>query len=193
MRLTILSLGLLADAPLAAQADVSWMRYPALSPDGQTIVFTYKGDLYRVATAGGVAVALTAHPGHDMAAVWSPDGRTIAFASERYGNFDVFVMPATGGEARRLTVHDADETPFAFTPDGAHLVFGAARLDAAASRLDPTGAQPELYQVATGGGGRCSSSPHPPRTSHSALMGDRCSTWTSRAGRTPGANTTSPR
>lgn len=139
-------------APLTAQNAASWMRYPAISPDGSTIAFTYKGDLYRVPAAGGTAVPLTSHPAHDMAPVWSPDGKQIAFASDRYGNFDLFIIPATGGEATRLTFHRANETPFRFTPDGRHLVFGASRLDAAASRLHPTGAQPELYQVAVGGG-----------------------------------------
>ncbi|MDZ4258538.1 MAG: hypothetical protein U0994_07815 [Gemmatimonadales bacterium] len=139
-------------APLTAQNAASWMRYPAISPDGSTIAFTYKGDLYRVPAAGGTAVPLTSHPAHDMAPVWSPDGKQIAFASDRYGNFDLFIIPATGGEATRLTFHRANETPFRFTPDGRNLVFGASRLDAAASRLHPTGAQPELYQVAVGGG-----------------------------------------
>jgi Tol biopolymer transport system component len=74
------------------------MRYPAISPDGQTIAFTYMGDLYRVATSGGVATALTSHPAQDFMPVWSHDGRQIAFASDRHGNFDLFVIPATGGE-----------------------------------------------------------------------------------------------
>ncbi|HNV03268.1 MAG TPA: S41 family peptidase [Vicinamibacterales bacterium] len=129
-----------------------WLRYPAISPDGRTIVFTYKGDLYRVAAGGGEAAPLTAHPAHDFMPVWSRDGRQIAFASDRYGNFDVFVMPAAGGEARRLTFHSAPEYPYAFTADGAAVVFGAARMDAAENRQFPAASQPELYQVAAAGG-----------------------------------------
>ena len=130
----------------------SWMRYPALSPDGKAIVFTYKGDLYRVPSAGGSATPLTTHQAHDFMPVWSKDGKQIAFASDRYGNFDVFVMPATGGEARRVTFHSANEFPYSFSANGASIMFGAARIDAASNRLYPTASQPELYSVpATGG------------------------------------------
>jgi hypothetical protein len=95
----------------AAQSNAGWLRYPSISPDGKTIVFTYKGDLYRVAATGGTAIPLTTHQAHDFMPVWSRDGRQIAFASDRYGNFDIFVMPAEGGEARRLTFHSVGTGP----------------------------------------------------------------------------------
>jgi Tol biopolymer transport system component len=129
-----------------------WLRYPAISPDGKTIVFTYKGDLYRVPATGGPAVALTTHDAQDFMAVWSHDGKSIAFASDRYGNFDVFIMPAEGGEAKRLTFHSAQEYPYAFSNDDKSILFGAARMDTAGNRGFPTGSQPELYRVPTGGG-----------------------------------------
>src|SRR5690606_26440834 len=133
-------------APATAEQEALWLRYPAISPDGSTLVFTYRGDLYRVPASGGVATQLTTHPAHDFMPVWSRDGRHIAFASDRHGNFDVFVMPAEGGEARRLTVHSVDEYPYAFSADGEGVIYGAARLDAAENRLFPSAAQPELYQ-----------------------------------------------
>jgi tricorn protease len=102
--------------------------------------------------AGGDAVRLTNHPAHDHAPVWSPDGEHIAFASDRYGSFQLYIMPARGGEPRRLTFHSTSETPFAFTPDGSHLVFGASRLDHPDNRQFPSGALPELYQVPVEGG-----------------------------------------
>ena len=139
-------------APRAADRAPSWLRYPAISPDGQTIVFTYKGDLYRVPATGGTATALTVHDAHDFMPVWSHDGKTIACASDRFGNFDVFVMPSGGGEARRLTVHSAAEYPYAFTNDDQGVLFGAARMDTAGNRLYPTGSQPELYRVPVTGG-----------------------------------------
>jgi hypothetical protein len=55
-----------ACAYLAAQNNPGWLRYPAISPDGKTIVFTYKGDLYRVASSGGTATPLTTHEAHDF-------------------------------------------------------------------------------------------------------------------------------
>src|SRR5262245_30250542 len=82
----------LAQSPSSSANGASWMRYPAISPDGRTIVFTYKGDLYKVASSGGAATALTTHTAHDFMPVWSHDGKQIAFASDRYGNFDVFVV-----------------------------------------------------------------------------------------------------
>jgi Tol biopolymer transport system component/C-terminal processing protease CtpA/Prc len=135
-----------------AQAPARWLRYPALSPDGKTIVFTYKGDLYKVAATGGAASAITSHVAHDFMPVWSHDGKQIAFASDRYGNFDVFVMPAEGGEARRVTFHSAAEYPYSFSADDKQIMFGAARQDAAANRQYPTGSQPELYTVPAAGG-----------------------------------------
>lgn len=128
------------------------MRYPAISPDGQTVVFTYKGDLYRVAATGGTAVPLTLHEAHDFMPVWSPDGKSIVFASDRYGNFDLYRIAAGGGEAQRLTYHSANEYPYSFSPDGKQVYFGAARQDAADNRLYPAGYLTELYAVnATGG------------------------------------------
>ena len=67
----------------------------------------WKGDIYTVPPGGGKAVPLTLSESYEFAPVWSHDGRKIAFASDRYGNFDVFVMAATGGEAKRLTFHSA--------------------------------------------------------------------------------------
>ncbi|MBK6406617.1 MAG: PD40 domain-containing protein [Holophagales bacterium] len=146
-------------APVAvATADVAhaqkalWLRAPAISPDGRTVAFSYRGDVWSVPAAGGTATPLTVHAGYDTAPVWSPDGRQIAFASDRYGNFDVFVMPAAGGTARRLTFHSADDTPTSFTPDGKGVLFGSARLDSVANVQFPTGAQPELYRVDLAGG-----------------------------------------
>ena len=88
-----------------------WLRYPAISPDGQTIAFSYKGDIYAVPAAGGNAIPLTLGESYEFAPVWSHDGKSVAFASDRYGNFDVFVMPSNGGEATRLTYHSTREVP----------------------------------------------------------------------------------
>lgn len=141
-----------AQTPSTSPADGSWMRYPAISPDGKTIVFTYKGDLYRVASTGGAASALTTHAAHDFMPVWSRDGKQIAFASDRYGNFDIFLIAAEGGEPRRLTYHSAQEYPYSFSADDKGIIFSAPRMDDALNRTYPTGSQPELYQIPVGGG-----------------------------------------
>ena len=73
-------------------------------------MFSYKGDLYKVASSGGEAVPLTIHEAYDYMPVFSRDGKWLAFASDRYGNFDVYIMPASGGEAKRLTYHSATDS-----------------------------------------------------------------------------------
>ena len=136
----------------SAQDDAGWMRYPTLSPDGATVAFTYRGDLYRVPASGGAATQLTQHPAHDFMPVWSHDGARIAFASDRHGNFDLYVIPAEGGAAQRLTFHSAAEYPYSFTPDDKSVVFGASRMDAAANRQYPAASMPELWTVPASGG-----------------------------------------
>ncbi|WP_396634130.1 S41 family peptidase [Maribacter sp. R86514] len=135
-----------------AQTNPKWARYPAISPDGTTIAFTYKGNLFTVPAEGGLAKQLTYHSAHDYKAVWSKNGNKIAFASNRYGNFDVYVMDAQGGEATRLTYHSNDETPYSFSADDSDVLFGANRLDIVEHRQYPTGSQPELYSVPVSGG-----------------------------------------
>ncbi|MEP2278839.1 S41 family peptidase [Maribacter sp.] len=135
-----------------AQTNPKWARYPSISPDGNTIAFTYKGNLFTVPADGGMAKQLTYHTAHDYAPVWSKSGKEIAFASNRYGNFDVYIMDAQGGSSTRLTFHSNDEKPFSFSADDTTVLFGANRLDIAEHRQYPTGSQPELYSVPVEGG-----------------------------------------
>lgn len=134
-----------ADAPL-------WLRDAAISPDGKNIAFTYKGDIYKVSTNGGSAVRLTTMPSVESRPVWSPDGKSIAFASDRNGGQDIFIMPAAGGEAVRLTDNSAVETPQAFTPDGKYVIYTANIQDPASSVFFPTARQTEIYKVPVAGG-----------------------------------------
>ncbi|MGB8706125.1 MAG: S41 family peptidase [Gillisia sp.] len=112
---------------LFAQENARWLRYPSISPDGSTIVFGYMGNLYRVNSSGGVATPITTGDSYDMRPVWSNDGKTIAFASDRYGNFDVYTMPAMGGAPQRITYNSADDYPYDFTPDDSSVLFGSGR------------------------------------------------------------------
>lgn len=128
-----------------------WMRDVKISPDGQQIAFCYKGDIYKVATTGGTAVRLTTQDSYESVPVWSPDSRQIAFASDRYGNNDVFVMDADGGSARRLTTLSVGEVPEAFTPDGKFVYYSANNQKPAGSALYPD-VLLELYKVPAIGG-----------------------------------------
>lgn len=136
----------------SAQEAALWLRYPAISPDGNTILFEYKGDIWSVPSAGGTAVPLTLSESYEFAPVWSHDGRSIAFASDRYGNFDVFVMAGGGGEARRLTYHSTREVPSSFTADDKAVLFSAARQDLYSNAQFPIGLMTELYSVPVSGG-----------------------------------------
>src|SRR5215510_11665715 len=110
-------------APAGAENPPLWLRYPAISPDGQTLLFAYKGDIWSVPAAGGNAIPLTLSESYEFAPVWSHDGKSVAFASDRYGQFDVFVMPSGGGEAKRLTNHSTREIPSSFTADDNAILF----------------------------------------------------------------------
>src|SRR6185437_11048839 len=130
-----------------AQEHLLWMQQPAISPDGNWIAFEYKGNLFKVPASGGTAVPLTINSAYNGYPVWSHDGRSIAFASDRYGNFDVFVMPAGGGEAKRLSYNSTREVPSSFTADDKSVIFNAARQDTAAHVQFPIGGMSELYSV----------------------------------------------
>ncbi|MDE6287580.1 MAG: hypothetical protein K2M00_02205, partial [Muribaculaceae bacterium] len=83
----------LAMAPMtAAAATPLWLRDVKISPDGSTIAFCYKGDIYTVPAAGGNATRLTATDDYEANPVWSPDSRSIAYATDRNGNFDIYVI-----------------------------------------------------------------------------------------------------
>ncbi len=146
------SLFLIATVPILAQENPLWLRYPAISPDGQTILFNYQGDIFKVSAKGGIAVPITISDSYEYNAVWSRDGKKIAFASDRFGNFDVFVMPIEGGEAKRLTFHSSNEVPSSFTPDNQNIIFDGLRQDLHTNVQFPTGTLTELYSVPVNGG-----------------------------------------
>ena len=148
IQITLALLLALATPPAFAQ----WHRDTALSPDGSTILFTHRGDIYRVASSGGDAVPVTTSPAVESDPRWSHDGRWIAYSSDRYGNLDVFIVPAAGGPATRLTFHEKDDVVTGFSADNQHVIFLSSRYDAPDSPLDPHRTKPELYNVPITGG-----------------------------------------
>lgn len=148
--LTCLALSFVAASSYAATP--LWLRDVQISPDGTEIAFCYKGDIYKVPSNGGTATQLTTQASYECSPIWSPDSKQIAFASDRNGNFDLFVMSADGGAARRLTTHSASEIPSTFTTDGNYILFSASIQDPANSALFPTSAMTELYKVPVTGG-----------------------------------------
>ena len=152
MKKIFLSAALLA-ASLAsfAQQNPLWMRYPAISPDGSTIVFAYKGDIYSVPSQGGEARQLTTNAAFDSYPIWSPDGKKIAFASNREGSMDVYVINANGGAPTRLTTNSGSELPVAFK-DNEHVLFSANVMPTAQSNLFASREFSQVYEVSTQGG-----------------------------------------
>jgi len=139
-------------AGVSAIAQPLWLRYPSISPNGESIAFNYQGDIFVVDTKGGTASQLTTNIAHDFMPIWSPDGNKIAFASNRNGNFDIFIVDAKGGTPFRLSYHSSHDYPYDFTPDGKNVIYGASRLDDAKSIQFPNSRLPEVYQASVEAG-----------------------------------------
>ena len=98
-----LLLAALAAVPVAAAAITPlWLRDAQISPDGKQIAFTYMGDVWTVPAQGGAAKRITSLPSYESNPIWSPDSKKIAFASDRHGNADIFLVDAQGGTPMRL-------------------------------------------------------------------------------------------
>lgn len=127
-RKQLLALLLLAGASAFAQEESPrWLRDAAISPDGNTIAFTYKGDIFTVPSSGGQATQITSNEEYDGRPVWSRDGKNIVFLSSREGSDDIFITSAKGGTPRRLTTNSGNESPLTFLNDSI-LLFNASQL-----------------------------------------------------------------
>ncbi|WEJ33198.1 S41 family peptidase [Devosia sp. SD17-2] len=129
-----------------------WVRYPAIAPDGETLSFTYRGRIFVVDAAGGLAVPLTANGTYSHGAVWSADSEKLAFASDLNGDDDVYVTDFSG-TLERLTWSAASEVPTSFSPDGKKILYTADRLgDAEQSVQTALSFRTQLYSVDTASG-----------------------------------------
>lgn len=128
--------------------EARWLRNPSISPDGQSVAFGYMGNIYKINIQGGEAQPLTMGNAHHQNPIWSHDGKNIAYASDLYGNLDVFVIPSEGGTAKRLTYHSANDYPYDFTMDNQNVLVGSHREAPAQSvRFPSTRHFQNLYTV----------------------------------------------
>jgi tricorn protease len=117
----------LALVPSLHAETIQFARTPDLSPDGKTVAFSYLGDIWLAPSEGGTARLLTMHEKHDGNPLFSPDGKHLAFSSNRHGSYDVFVIPLEGGRPTRLTFDSADDHPTGWSPDGKSILFASSR------------------------------------------------------------------
>jgi tricorn protease len=103
------------------------VRYPHYHA-GQ-VAFSYLGDIWKADERGQHVQRLTAHRARDLSPRFSPDGRWIAFSSDREGNLDVWLLPAEGGLPRQLTFHSSDDNVLGWTPDSRAVLFASSRGD----------------------------------------------------------------
>lgn len=110
-----------------AQSHMKFLRWPALSPNGKQVAFSWRGDLWIASVDGMQARRMTVHPAYERMPVWSPDGSKIAFASRRRGNYDVMVLYVATGHVEKLTSHSAHDWPVGWSKDGKRVLFLSMR------------------------------------------------------------------
>ncbi len=111
--------------PAFAPAQTRLLRHPTYAKG--KVAFTYLGDIWIANENGSGVTRLTDNLARDVYPRFSPDGASIAFSSNREGNYDVYVIPAAGGKPRQLTFHSANDTVAGWSPDGRKILFTSAR------------------------------------------------------------------
>ena len=127
-----------------AQNVTPYMTEPSLSPDRKEIVFVSGGDIWSVPAAGGQASLLVSHPATESKPLFSPDGRFLAFGSNRTGNGDIYILELENGNLRRLTFDDSNDQLDAWSRDGKWIYFTSSSRDISGMN--------DIYRVAASGG-----------------------------------------
>ncbi len=114
-------------ASTARAATVDLPRFPSISPDASQIVFSWRGDLWKVSSKGGHAERLTSHPANDLRSQWTDDGSTIVFSSTRAGGTNLFAMNPDATTIRQITHEDISLSLDDIHPDGSRIYASARR------------------------------------------------------------------
>jgi len=128
MRKIFLVTATLLSLCVTAQNKVYFLSNPCLTPDGQTVIFSFEGDLWKADTKTGQASRLTAMQGYETSAKVSPDGKWIAFTGRQYGNADVYVMPVNGGDIKQITYHSSNDDVASWSWDSKSIYFNSNRM-----------------------------------------------------------------
>jgi tricorn protease len=146
----ILSLSITMLPARAAEeaGNVDLPRFPSISSDGSQVVFSWRGDVWKVPASGGAAHRLTSHPQDDLQSAWSRDGKRIAFISNRTGSSNIHMMNADGTGLKHVTDFDRP------------ISLGAFGIDELGDEVISVAARPEpdwypggrVYTVSTSGG-----------------------------------------
>ena len=108
---------------VSAQEKVYFTSTPSLSPDAKTVYFSYDGDIWSTDINGGNASRIIALEGEEINPRVSPDGKWLAFSSNQYGNYDIYVMPINGGKIKQLTFHQAKDEVESWSWDSKSIYF----------------------------------------------------------------------
>src|SRR5437764_863237 len=134
---------LIALSATASAKEARLIRYPNYNQG--RVTFSYLGDVWVADEDGRNVQRLTVNRARDVYPRFSPDGKWIAFSSDRNGNLDVYIIPSSGGTPRQLTFNSAEDSVLGWTPDGARVLFSSGRGESF---------MPTLYTVSTEGGVR---------------------------------------
>jgi len=145
-----LALALLAILTASASDRPLWLRNCAISPDGTTIAFAYKGDIFTVPVTGGSATQITSNPAFDNYPVWSPDSKWIAFTSKREGSFNVWMVSRRGGTPKQLTRSTNGGVPVRWL-DGGHVLYNTMGMPSEKSIIFPSSQFHQVFVVDTTG------------------------------------------
>ncbi|MBD3278742.1 MAG: hypothetical protein GF388_10620 [Candidatus Aegiribacteria sp.] len=121
---------------------MSDLRQPDLSPDCRSVVFCFRGDIWEAPVQGGAMRSLVPGNSIETSPHYSPDGRFLAFTSDRTGGGDVYVMDSEGGSSSRLTYHGGNDRVVGWSPGSDSVYFASSRL----------GADSWVYSVSVEGG-----------------------------------------
>ena len=129
MNRLFLSLVLCFAASLSfSQSNTYFLSNPTLTPDGQTVIFAFEGDLWKANVSDGSATRLTAMQGYETSPRVSPDGKWIAFTGRQYNNGDIYIIPVNGGDVKQITYHSGNDEVTSWSWDSKAIYFNSGRM-----------------------------------------------------------------